>query len=172
MHIAIPSISGSRELRNWRPTTNYEDSLATHFQRIREEVSCPSSILVMILNTLQGSENVVERDLITCLHKRETKYDPLSSCIVDFKSRATCVSIKNFQLVHSRPTDSTMGKDYEKYNSEYAFEDAGTMSVPPEHVILQMGKVGSDCFNVDFQYPLSMLQAFAICLSRFDTKQR
>jgi len=31
-----------------------------------------------------------------------------------------------------------------------------------------MGKIGRDRFNCDFQYPLSMFQAFAICLSRFD----
>lgn len=30
-------------------------------------------------------------------------------------------------------------------------------------------QVGKDCFNVDVEWPLSLLQAFAICLSRFDT---
>ena len=40
----------------------------------------------------------------------------------------------------------------------------------PQPILLQMGKVGKDCFNMDYQYPLSMLQAFAICLSRFDAK--
>lgn len=106
------------------------------------------------------------------LHKRETKYDPLSSCIVDFRSRATCVSVKNFQLVHSEPTNELMRDKYRKLHPEYVYEDQGTVSLPQEHVLLQLGKVGKDCFNMDFQYPLSMLQAFAICLSRFDTKQR
>tara|TARA_B110000971_G_C19931588_1_gene464238 strand:+ start:904 stop:1083 length:180 start_codon:yes stop_codon:yes gene_type:complete len=39
---------------------------------------------------------------------------------------------------------------------------------PP--ILLQLGKVGKHCFNMDFQYPLSMLQAFAISLSRFETR--
>ncbi|CAN0477084.1 unnamed protein product, partial [Scytosiphon promiscuus] len=30
-------------------------------------------------------------------------------------------------------------------------------------------QVGKDCFNVDVEWPMSLLQAFAICLSRFDT---
>ncbi|CAN0329218.1 unnamed protein product [Ectocarpus sp. 13 AM-2016] len=33
-----------------------------------------------------------------------------------------------------------------------------------------MGKVGKDCFNVDLEWPLSVLQGFAICLSRFDAQ--
>jgi hypothetical protein len=37
------------------------------------------------------------------LHERTSKYDPLSSCLVDFKGRANIASIKNFQLVESVP---------------------------------------------------------------------
>lgn len=62
--------------------------------------------------------------------------------------------------------------EYEDLYPEHVYTDSGTTSVPVEHVILQMGKVGNDCFNVDFQYPLSLTQAFAICLTRFDTKLR
>ena len=43
-----------------------------------------------------------------------------------------------------------------------------TRSPPPNPC--SSSKVGKDCFNMDYQYPLSMLQAFAICLSRFDAK--
>ncbi|KAG6431877.1 hypothetical protein SASPL_103447 [Salvia splendens] len=39
-----------------------------------------------------------------------------------------------------------------------------------EDVILQFGKVGKDTFTMDYQYPLSAFQAFALCLSSFDTK--
>ncbi|CAD6261597.1 unnamed protein product [Miscanthus lutarioriparius] len=37
-------------------------------------------------------------------------------------------------------------------------------------VILQFGKVGRDMFTMDYRYPLSAFQAFAICLTSFDTK--
>ncbi|CAK4066995.1 unnamed protein product [Aphanomyces euteiches] len=121
----------------------------------------------------QGGQNVLEKDKLICLHKRESKYDPLSSCIVDFRSRATCVSVKNFQLVHSQPTDQDKYRQaYIQAHPSFHYDDESTVSVPQEHIMLQMGRVGQNCFNMDFQYPLSMLQAFAICISRFDSKQK
>jgi hypothetical protein len=39
-----------------------------------------------------------------------------------------------------------------------------------QQVLLQFGKVGNDMFTMDYRYPLSAFQAFAICLSSFDTK--
>jgi hypothetical protein len=39
-----------------------------------------------------------------------------------------------------------------------------------DKVILQFGKVGKDMFTMDYRYPLSAFQAFAICLTSFDTK--
>lgn len=39
-----------------------------------------------------------------------------------------------------------------------------------ERVMLQFGKVGKDTFTMDFQHPMSALQAFAICLTSFDNK--
>ena len=50
-----------------------------------------------------------------------------------------------------------------------AFTSVPENSTAAKRVILQQGKVGPHCFNMDYAYPLSMLQAFAICLSRFDT---
>ena len=41
---------------------------------------------------------------------------------------------------------------------------------PQERTILQFGKVGGDAFTMDYAYPLTPLQAFAICLSSFDSK--
>ena len=37
-------------------------------------------------------------------------------------------------------------------------------------IFLQFGRVTDDIFNMDFQWPLSPLQAFTICLSSFDYK--
>ncbi|RLN56692.1 hypothetical protein BBJ29_006328 [Phytophthora kernoviae] len=156
MEVVIPTIvdNGAGYLE-WRPISR-DQMMEEHIRNI----------------TAAGGQNVMDASNFVFFHKRETKYDPLSSCIVDFRSRATCVSVKNFQLVHSEPTSGQMRDQYRKAFPEYVYEDQGTVSLPQEHVLLQLGKVGKDCFNMDFQYPLSMLQAFAISLSRFDTKQR
>ena len=36
-------------------------------------------------------------------------------------------------------------------------------------VLIQMGKTTEDCFNVDVRYPVSLLQAFAVCVTRLDS---
>ncbi|KAL7687601.1 putative tubby-like protein [Plasmopara halstedii] len=156
MEVVIPAMEDNgQSYLEWRPLSRD--------QMMEEHVRTIASA---------GGQNVIDASNFIFLHKRETKYDPLSSCIVDFRSRATCVSVKNFQLVHSEPTNEEYNAQYRHLYPEYVYEDQGTISLPQEFVLLQLGKVGKDCFNMDFQYPLSMLQAFAISLSRFDTKQR
>jgi len=68
---------------------------------------------------------------------------------LDFRGRVTLASVKNFQLVAG--------------NNETDAENASP-------IVLQFGKVGKNTFTMDFQYPLSVMQAFSICLSAFDFK--
>jgi hypothetical protein len=51
----------------------------------------------------QGQQNVLYGTSTFVMHERCSRYDPLSSCLVDFKSRASMASTKNFQLVKSGP---------------------------------------------------------------------
>ncbi|KAF6176634.1 hypothetical protein GIB67_034496 [Kingdonia uniflora] len=74
-------------------------------------------------------------------------HEQLQCWCLNFRGRVTVASVKNFQLVASSGT----GQEHEK-------------------VLLQFGKVGKDLFTMDYQYPISAFQAFAICLSSFDTK--
>ena len=67
---------------------------------------------------------------------------------LNFRGRVTVASVKNFQLV----------------------EGGGHNSDVDKPVLLQFGKIGKDTFTMDYRYPLSAFQAFAICLSSFDTK--
>lgn len=77
-------------------------------------------------------------------------HEQLQCWCLNFHGRVTVASVKNFQLVAS-PENGVSGPEHEK-------------------VILQFGKVAKDVFTMDFRYPLSAFQAFAICLSSFDTK--
>ncbi|KAJ8600152.1 hypothetical protein CTAYLR_010756 [Chrysophaeum taylorii] len=117
----------------------------------------------------QGGQNVLYADRALVIHVRETKYDPLSSCLVDFKARASIASTKNFQLIKSPPLEEHMKRAYYKPGGEGANLDP-SRDANHQPVLLQMGKVGKHCFNMDYQFPLSMFQAFAICVARFDTK--
>jgi len=63
--------------------------------------------------------------------------------VLNFNSRVTEASVKNFQLIDN--TD-------------------------PDKVYLQFGRVGKESFTLDFRYPISAFQAFSLCLSVFDFK--
>jgi len=81
-------------------------------------------------------------------------HEQLQCWCLNFRGRVTVASVKNFQLVA-------------------AGEPAGPGQSGPDldkQVLLQFGKVGNDMFTMDYRYPLSAFQAFAICLSSFDTK--
>ncbi|GLU19875.1 hypothetical protein SLE2022_360980 [Rubroshorea leprosula] len=79
-------------------------------------------------------------------------HEQLQCWCLNFKGRVTVASVKNFQLVAA------------------VDQSPNVTSEEQEKVILQFGKIGKDIFTMDYQYPLSAFQAFAICLSSFDTK--
>lgn len=82
-------------------------------------------------------------------------HEQLQCWCLNFHGRVTVASVKNFQLVAEATASS---------------EDGHNSGSEQEVVILQFGKVGKDLFTMDYRYPLSAFQAFAICLSSFDTK--
>ncbi|KAL1817865.1 hypothetical protein ACET3Z_020439 [Daucus carota] len=79
-------------------------------------------------------------------------HEQLQCWCLNFKGRVTVASVKNFQLVAAVDISQDIP------------------SAEQEKVILQFGKIGKDIFTMDYRYPLSAFQAFAICLSSFDTK--
>ncbi|XP_008784902.1 tubby-like F-box protein 5 isoform X2 [Phoenix dactylifera] len=79
-------------------------------------------------------------------------HEQLQCWCLNFRGRVTVASVKNFQLVAAvDPSHQVSLAEQEK-------------------VILQFGKIGKDIFTMDYLYPLSAFQAFAICLTSFDTK--
>ncbi|GAB4843554.1 Tubby- protein 3 [Ancistrocladus abbreviatus] len=87
---------------------------------------------------------------LTLRNKAPRWHEQLQCWCLNFHGRVTVASVKNFQLVASA-------------------ED-GPAGPAHEEVILQFGKVGKDAFTMDYRYPISAFQAFAICLSSFETR--
>jgi len=100
-----------------------------------------------------------ERPLVL-RNKAPRWHEQLQCWCLNFRGRVTIASVKNFQLIASSSQPPAAG--------------APTPSQPApsdqDKVILQFGKVAKDMFTMDYRYPLSAFQAFAICLSSFDTK--
>ncbi|XP_072972023.1 tubby-like F-box protein 8 isoform X2 [Typha angustifolia] len=88
-------------------------------------------------------------------------HEQLQCWCLNFRGRVTVASVKNFQLIAA--TQPAAGAPTPSQPAPPA---------PSDHdkVILQFGKVAKDMFTMDYRYPLSAFQAFAICLSSFDTK--
>ncbi|XP_050213960.1 tubby-like F-box protein 5 [Mercurialis annua] len=96
--------------------------------------------------------NCSSQDPLVLKNKAPRWHEQLQCWCLNFKGRVTVASVKNFQLVAAiEPNQNLPAEEQEK-------------------VILQFGKIGKDIFTMDYRYPLSAFQAFAICLSSFDTK--
>ncbi|XP_051127128.1 tubby-like F-box protein 5 [Andrographis paniculata] len=91
-------------------------------------------------------------DALFLKNKAPRWHEQLQCWCLNFKGRVTVASVKNFQLVAD--VDPSVDLPAEE----------------KDKVILQFGKIGKDIFTMDYRYPLSAFQAFAICLSSFDTK--
>lgn len=101
-------------------------------------------------NSLSGPLASQKDGLLVLKNKAPRWHEQLQCWCLNFHGRVTVASVKNFQLVAS-PENAPAGPEHEK-------------------IILQFGKVGKDLFTMDYRYPISAFQAFAICLSSFDTK--
>ncbi|GAV77124.1 F-box domain-containing protein/Tub domain-containing protein [Cephalotus follicularis] len=106
-----------------------------------------STSLMEPLESIESSNNP-----LVLKNKAPRWHEQLQCWCLNFKGRVTVASVKNFQLVAAvEPSQNVPVAEQEK-------------------VILQFGKIGKDIFTMDYRYPLSAFQAFAICLSSFDTK--
>ncbi|RLN28951.1 tubby-like F-box protein 8 [Panicum miliaceum] len=100
-----------------------------------------------------------ERQLVL-RNKAPRWHEQLQCWCLNFRGRVTIASVKNFQLIAASSQPPAAGAP------------TPSQPTPPDQdkVILQFGKVAKDMFTMDYRYPLSAFQAFAICLSSFDTK--
>ncbi|KAK7279832.1 hypothetical protein RJT34_24890 [Clitoria ternatea] len=117
-----------------------------------------------IMGTGNEEEEGKERPLVL-KNKSPRWHEQLQCWCLNFRGRVTVASVKNFQLIAA--TQPAAGVP--------TGAGTGPTSSQPTHsdhdkIILQFGKVGKDMFTMDYRYPLSAFQAFAICLTSFDTK--
>jgi tubby-related protein 1 len=93
---------------------------------------------------LAMQQSGISDHLIDTFYNKPPKWnEQIGAFVLNFNRRVTQASVKNFQLTNSEE---------------------------PDTVFLQFGRVGKDTFNMDFRHPLSVFQAFSICLSSFDYK--
>ncbi|CAA3012056.1 tubby-like F-box 3 [Olea europaea subsp. europaea] len=116
------------------------------FQQTPASWSTSNDLNTALSETLHGQSD----GSLVLRNKAPRWHEQLQCWCLNFHGRVTVASVKNFQLVAS--------------------PDSGTVGAEQGKVILQFGKVGKDVFTMDYLYPISAFQAFAISLSSFDTK--
>lgn len=113
-------------------------------------------------------------------------HEQLQCWCLNFRGRVTVASVKNFQLIASSAesvdnnnnnsnnqnvnNNNHQNNNHVNNTTPATAGSSQTSSNDHDKVILQFGKIGKDLFTMDYRYPLSAFQAFAICLSSFDTK--
>lgn len=109
------------------------------------------------------------RHLVVLENKEPQWNEDLGAHVLNFNGRVTQASVKNFQLID---------KSSAHHHNEGRLDKRGTnggdstskRSDGKDAVVLQFGRVAKDEFTLDFQWPMSPVQAFAIALSSCDAK--
>ncbi|KAL6651661.1 hypothetical protein ACP70R_010586 [Stipagrostis hirtigluma subsp. patula] len=126
----------------------------------------------------QDSEDADKERPLVLRNKVPRWHEQLQCWCLNFRGRVTVASVKNFQLIASAPQPASAGTSMPSQPVQPAqlqpqssqTSSSSSSSSSYDTVILQFGKVGKDMFTMDYRYPLSAFQAFAICLTSFDTK--
>lgn len=92
---------------------------------------------------LERQRRKVMDNLLELHNKTPVWNDDTQSYVLNFHGRVTQASVKNFQVIHDND---------------------------PEYIVMQFGRVAEDVFTMDYNYPMSAVQAFAVALSSFDGK--
>ncbi|CAK4666504.1 unnamed protein product [Aphanomyces euteiches] len=106
------------------------------------------------------------------LRNKRPKYDEKArGHVLNFGGRVTMSSIKNFQLEcdNHRHDDDTATDENEIDDSNDVILQFGRVSCQPPGPHEQCS-CHKNRFHLDFKYPLSAMQAFAICLAAMDGK--
>ncbi|CAA0807124.1 Tubby-like F-box protein 3 [Striga hermonthica] len=138
---------GSAPTQTHLPVSCVNSSPAISFFRTRS-IYLNKSLSGPLTNSQADNNN--SNTSLVLRNKSPRWHEQLQCWCLNFHGRVTVASVKNFQLVAS-PENGLSGPEHDR-------------------VILQFGKVGKDVFTMDYRYPISAFQAFAICLSSFDTK--
>ncbi|CAN4116476.1 unnamed protein product [Withania somnifera] len=140
---------------------NLEDSFRS--MSFSKSIDASTEFSSSLFSDIGGPSEVDEEGksrFLVLRNKAPRWHEQLQCWCLNFRGRVTVASVKNFQLIPA--TQRAAGAPTPAQPAQSSSEH--------DKIILQFGKVGKDMFTMDYRYPLSAFQAFAICLSSFDTK--
>jgi tubby and related proteins len=129
-------------------------------------------------NPSQGSEGAMIESLrnqnvrnLSMFQNKSPRWSPeLNAYVLSFGGRVSMTSVKNFQLVSASDPDTVL-LQVRDLMSQLCSPLRCSPSFPSSLFLMaQFGRVSKDLFTLDFQWPFSPLQAFAVALGSFDTR--
>ncbi|CAM0901529.1 unnamed protein product [Alopecurus aequalis] len=129
---------------------------------------------------LQDGDSTEKESPLVLRNKSPRWHEQLQCWCLNFRGRVTVASVKNFQLIAAPPPAATESaaaaselpsqEPAQQPQPQQRASSSSSSGSSQDTVLLQFGKVSKDTFTMDYRYPLSAFQAFAICLTSFDTK--
>ena len=133
---------GPRKMRACVPLVSRSGKI-TVFQPVDKEDETLDDACTEVWDDMDDVSSAASRGVVPLVNKPPRWNESVGAYVLNFNGRVTMASVKNFQLVV--PDDE-------------------------DRVVLQFGRIDKNTFTMDFQWPLSPLQAFGIVLSSFDYK--
>jgi tubby-related protein 1 len=109
------------------------------------------------------------RHLVVLENKEPQWNEDLGAHVLNFNGRVTQASVKNFQLIDKSTHHHNEGR-LDKRITNDGDSSKSKSNHEKDVVVLQFGRVAKDEFTLDFRWPMSPVQAFAIALSSCDAK--
>ena len=148
MDVCIPKVGKDGKMQDWRKFYNGDLKMIHCFKELQErlnnENNLNEAVGVIDENEDDSSSETTDYGLLALQNKQPWWNVELGAFVLNFGGRVSVASVKNFQLC--------------------ARDDQ-------EHIMLQFGRVqGRHSFTMDYQYPLTAIQAFAIAISSLQSK--
>eukprot|EP00834_Sanchytrium_tribonematis_P005053 NODE_283_length_10814_cov_0.705460.p6 type:complete len:273 gc:universal NODE_283_length_10814_cov_0.705460:8964-8146(-) len=96
-----------------------------------------------IESTLHDAYKSGSKDVVVLQNKTPLWNEETNSYVLNFNGRVTVASVKNFQITPDQDLD---------------------------YIMLQFGRISTDRFTLDCRYPVTIVQAFGIALTSFESK--
>jgi len=159
--VYIPYVSASSEASVWQPTKEGNGIDKRVEQKLAAEKNnniVPSDLLV------NSDKDDKQRKLFLLKNKQPRWDDSHGGHVLNFMGRVTESSVKNFQMI----CDTVL----ENVNPDGSCSNGdGRIAKPSsEDIILQFGRVAKNRFTMDLKFPMSPMQAFAVCVACLDGK--
>lgn len=150
MNVSIPNVNNETEMpiasdATWIKAVGEEGRI---LQKLKAQQSNPDADTDLANDA--SSENSPDNAYgLMSLRNRQPWWNvDLGAFVLNFGGRVSVASVKNFQLCEANDQENN-----------------------PESILLQFGRIeGRHSFNMDFCYPLSPVQAFAISISSLQSK--